>query len=77
MFSLPAGLLLQGVDRLLIGKQQREEMRRKNYNMRCKKREEWLVRTTDVQPWHTSDSVPQKLGLKFLQLKPLSEPLLI
>ena len=48
MNSFPAGLLLQGVDHLLIGKQQKEEMRRKKYNMRCKKREEWLVSMTDV-----------------------------
>ena len=50
VFSLPAGLLLQGVDRLLVGKKQREEMRRKNYKKRCKKQEEWLVSMTDVQP---------------------------
>lgn len=46
--SLPAGLLLQGVDHLLIGEQQREEIRKKNYDMRCKKREEWLVRMSNV-----------------------------
>ena len=51
--SFPAGLLLQGVDYLLIGKQEKEDMRRKKYNMRCKRREEWLVSITAVKTWYT------------------------
>ena len=43
MYSLPAGVLLQGADRLLIGKQQNHEIRRQKFNMRCRKEEEWSV----------------------------------
>ena len=41
--SLPAGLLLQGMDRLLIGKQKKEEMKREKYKLRQKKLEQWLA----------------------------------
>ena len=41
--SFPAGVLLQGMDWLLVGKQQKEEIRIKKYIMRRRKEEEWSV----------------------------------
>lgn len=62
LLSLPAGVLLQGLDRLLVGKQQHEKMRRMKFNARRRKEEEWqskLEATTRV-----IEDINQPQGLK-------------
>lgn len=44
--SLPAGVLLQGLDHLLVGKQQNEELRKEKYYKRRRKEEDWSVTVT-------------------------------